>query len=605
MKRLTTIIGLLLVAFTISAQDFMINTANRQSVSLNGKWRYIIDPYETGFYSYRYEPYDEAEDISTTGGFFNDAVAKDKTDRVEYSFEKSPSLMVPGDWNSQEEELNYYEGTIWYKKSFDYTPSGDGNRAFIYFGAINYRADVYLNSHKLGMHEGGFTPFQFEVTDIIREKDNYLIVRVDNKRAKEFVPTLNTDWWNYGGITRTVKLIETPATFIKDYKLAITGENFIQGYVQLDGKEIQGQDIAVTIPGTGMEISTTTGENGKAEFNQKAKKIKLWTPEEPKLYNVEIKAGNDKVSEKMGFRTIQTRGTDILLNGEPVYLRGICLHEENPFTAGRAYSLEDARMLLGWAKEMNCNFVRLAHYPHNENMARVADEMGIMLWEEIPVYWTIQWENTETYENAENQLKELVRRDKNRASVIIWSVGNETPVQDARTTFMTKLAKKAKELDDTRLISAAMEVNWEKFDDKILVIDDPLGEHVDILSYNEYIGWYVGTPALCDSVAWEYHYEKPVLISETGGGALGGYHADSLTRWSEEYQEWLYKEQVKMLDKVDQVKGMTPWILVDFRSPKRLLPNIQDGWNLKGVVSRNGDKKKAFYILQDYYETKK
>ena len=174
---------------------------------------------------------------------------------------------------------------------------------------------------------------------------------------------------------------------------------------------------------------------GVATFDLDAPKLKLWAPENPKLYTVSISAGDDRVEDRIGFRSIAVRGADILLNGHSVFLRGISLHEENPLRGGRAFSVEDARLLLGWAKELGCNFVRLAHYPHNEHMARVADELGLMLWEEVPVYWTIQWENPETLANAKAQLTDLIMRDRNRASVIVWSVANETPVSEPRTDF--------------------------------------------------------------------------------------------------------------------------------------------------------------------------
>ncbi len=323
------------------------------------------------------------------------------------------------------------------------------------------------------------------------------------------------------------------------------------------------------------------------------------------MYDISLVAGDDTLSDRMGFRTIEVSGTDILLNGKPVFLRGISIHEENPVRGGRAYSEDDARMLLGWARELGCNFARLAHYPHNEHMARVAEEMGIMLWEEIPVYWTIEWTNEETYRNAENQLTELITRDKNRASVIVWSVGNETPVSPERTTFMSGLIKKARELDNTRLVSAAMEVNNEDFDKNILKITDPLGQYTDLISFNEYLGWYTGLPGKCRDVSFEFAYRKPVFISELGGGALQGFHGDSLTRWTEEFQKYLYEEQIPMLKRIGPLRGMTPWILADFRSPKRTLPFIQDGWNRKGLIGQRGDKKEAFYILRDFYSEKK
>jgi len=270
---------------------------------------------------------------------------------------------------------------------------------------------------------------------------------------------------------------------------------------------------------------------------------------------------------------------------------------------GRAYSREDAQMLLGWAKELNCNYVRLAHYPHSENMTRVADEMGILVWEENPVYWTILWDNQPTFDNAKQQLTDLITRDKNRASVIFWSMANETPVSEARTSFLRRLAEHARSLDDTRLISAALEVHGNSNpNDKI--VEDPFAEYVDIVNFNQYIGWYDGIPEKCDRTNWIIKYNKPVMISEFGADALQGLHGDALTRWTEEYQEDLYKRTLPMLSKIPQFRGVTPWILCDFRSPRRPLANIQDGWNRKGLIGQNGTKKKAFFVLQDFYKQK-
>ena len=315
-------------------------------------------------------------------------------------------------------------------------------------------------------------------------------------------------------------------------------------------------------------------------------------------------AGADRITEKIGFRTIETRGTDILLNGRPVFLRGICLHEENPLRGARATSAEDDRLVLTWAKELGCNFIRLAHYPHNEAMARLADEMGLLLWEEVPVYWTIHWEDPATYANAANQLTELIARDRNRASVIIWSMANETPVSPARTAFLKKEVALARQLDPSRLISAAMERRSDPADPATNIVEDPLAEVTDIVSFNEYIGWYAGLPDDCPKARWVVNYNKPVLVSEFGADARQGMHGDRLARFTEEFQEDVYRQTLPMLDKIPQLRGITPWILCDFRSPRRPLAGIQDGWNRKGLVGENGMKKKAFFILQDYYAKK-
>ena len=593
MTKLLLLLGALLVFVpAVQAQQLglIANPDGRKTIELDGQWQAIIDPYESGFYDYRYEP--------SANGYFRNAKPKTKSDLIEYDFDSSATLKVPGDWNTQTDQLFFYEGTVWYKKSFDYQRRAD-TRLFVYFGAANYQADVYLNGEKIGQHEGGFTPFNFEITKLVRDTGNFLVVKVDNKRRRDAVPTLMTDWWNYGGLTRGVKLVETPATFVQDYfvQLEKGSRDRVRGWVKLAGQKL-GQKITIRIPEGGVSKSFATDANGTAVIDFNAN-LKLWSPESPKLYDVIIEAETDQVRDQIGFRSIETRGTDILLNGRPIFLRGVCIHEEAPLRGGRANSREDALTLLGWAKELGANFVRLAHYPHNEFIVREADRMGIMVWSEIPVYWTIQWENTATLENARNQLSEMIARDKNRAAVMIWSVANETPLSDARLTFLKNLVSRARELDPTRLLSAAMERHY--IDATTQMIDDPLGEFLDVLGCNEYVGWYDGLPAKADDLQWRSKYQKPLIMSEFGGDALYGHHGDALTRWTEEYQESIYQHQIAMLKRIPFLRGAAPWILMDFRSPRRPLPKIQDYWNRKGLVSNYGEKKKAFYVLRDWY----
>lgn len=589
------LLAFLACQFFILAQatdvSLITNVQNRQTIPLDGKWHAIIDRYENGFYNYRLKP-DE-------NGYFRNYKAVNPGDRIEYDFDLSPLLDVPDDWNTQIPELLYYEGTVWYKKSFKYDKK-ENKRVFLHFGAVNYEAKVYLNGEKIGEHVGGFTPFQIEVSGQIKDGDNFIVLKVDNSRVREGIPTVKTDWWNYGGITRSVKIIETPGAFVKDYLIQLEkgSKSTIKGWLQAAGTDEL--TVELDIPELKIKKSFTTKE-GLAEFSFKAKP-ELWSPENPKLYEISLKTSDEKITDKIGFRTIEVDGSDVLLNGKSVFLRGICLHEEAPFRSGRAYSEADARTLLGWAKELGCNFVRLAHYPHNEHMTRVADEIGLMVWSEIPVYWVIQWKNKETLDNALKQLEENITRDRNRASIIVWSMANETPISEERNIFLKTLTEKARELDNTRLISAALELSY--YDNATLGVDDPFGENLDIISFNEYIGWYVGQPDTCKTISWDMKYDKPFVISEFGGGALQGYHGPKEQRWTEEYQEWLYEESIKMLDKIENLRGTTPWILMDFRSPNRVLPEIQDGWNRKGIISDQGHKKKAYYILQKWYKQK-
>jgi beta-glucuronidase len=583
------------------------NAFSRTSHSLDGAWNYIVDPYETGYRNHRrWEPFDEFVNTKASAApYWANKKVRDPSDRIEYNFEDAATLRVPGDWNHQTSELLYYEGTLWYERDFSFSKQPE-QRYFLYFGAVNYRADVYLNGVKVGFHEGPYDPFNFEITDHLINGANEIVVRADNRRDADRVPGLTTDWWNYGGITRNVKILTLPKTFIRDYSIQLDAENpdQVRAFIQLDGEDVE-QEINISLPGLGQRHRLVTNAEGFGEITFSASELKLWYPERPSLYEVVIIAETDTLTDKIGFRTITTQGKEILLNGKKLFLRGISLHEENPLRVGRAHSRADAELLLGWAKGLNCNMIRLAHYPHNEHMPRLADEMGLLLWEEVPVYWGINYNNPDTYQQAENQLRSLISRDKNRASVIIWSVANETPRDDPkRLVFLQRMASLVRQMDSTRLVSAALDRTEDKAA-KLVTITDPFVQYTDMVSVNEYIGWYGSTPERIAQMRWDLEqHDKPFFISEFGAGALYGLRGDRSERWTEDYQAWMYEETLNMLEEIPSLRGMTPWILVDFRSPRRNLPIIQDGWNRKGLLSDQGDKKLAYFILKDYYAKK-
>lgn len=584
-------------AYAQQGNLFIGNAMNRANTCLNGKWEYVLDPFRT-------------EAMGNTQIYRNE-VPRDKSDRVEYSFNPAQTLWVPGSWNTQKPELMYYESNIWYRRLFDKPDLDDSKRYFVYVGAANYLSTVTFNGKRLGRHEGGFTPFCYEVTDLMKKEDNFLIIGVNGGRRADYIPAEVADWFNHGGITRDVLLVETPKAFVSNFYLALDKATLnskvrkINGRLLLDG-ETMPANVRVQIPELKIDQNVTIDADGDVEFTLNAKRLQLWSTENPKLYDVRIIAGNDTVNDLIGFRTIETKGKQILLNGKPIFLKGICLHDENPLRRNRANSIEDAELVIGWAKELGCNFLRLAHYPHQENLVRLADKEGILLWEELPLYWGIQWNNQRVLEKAKKQFEELINRDYNRASSIIWSIANETAVVIDRNKFLSSLADHVRSLDPTRLISAACKKDQERdgHPDAVYTYNDPLMEKLDIISLNEYLGWYGGSPAECQGKTFKMGLEKPVIVSEFGGGALQGFHGDKTTRWSEEFQAYLYEESIAMFDKIDGLSGMSPWILCDFMSPLRQLHQVQDGWNRKGLISEQGKKKQAFYVLKKYYESK-
>lgn len=570
---------------SIYSQSLLQNPGGRHALSLNGKWQVIIDPYNAG---------------TTWKPIWKDQHATGKYDFYEYAFTNAVTLAVPGDFNHQMPELKYYESTVWYKKTFTYRLQ-PGKKAFLYFGAVNYTCDVYVNNQLAGSHEGGFTPFQFEVTSKLKDT-NTVIVRVNNQRKADNIPAFNFDWWNYGGITRDVSIIETPAAFINDYvvQLAKNSYDTVCGWVQLY-PAIAGQKITLQVPGL-INTTITTGGNGRANFSMAAKP-QLWQPSAPRLYTVTFKTKTDSVTDKIGFRNIAVNGTDILLNGKAIFLKGINVHEEIPQQQRRAVSAADARQLLGQAKELGCNFVRLTHYPHNEYMVRLADEMGIMLWEEIPLWQNIQFSNPAILAKADTMLKEMITRDKNRCSIITWSMSNETSPSPERNQTIAAMAGFARSLDGTRLISSALFGTHIKGHNAI--IEDSLAAVLDVIGVNEYLGWYVPWPAKPEEMVWQNPFGKPLIMSEFGAESLYGKHgsADTNGQWNEEREEQVYKEQVAMFKNIPFLRGTCPWVLADFRSETRLHPLYQQGWNRKGLLSDKGLKKKAWYVMQSWYKS--
>jgi beta-glucuronidase len=587
-----------------AANSIVITGADRRPAQdLDGVWHVIPDPYFTGLYDFHNHE-------NAHGWFTNQKAAPGDTGPVDYDFSKSGTLKVPGDWNTQRPELFWYEGPMWYEKDFSYAAKAH-THVFLRVGAANYKSIFWVNGQKVCSHEGGYTAFNCDVTAALKAGENFVIAVVDDTRHEDGVPTTQTDWFNYGGLTREVSLIEVPEAFIDQYDIHLsktgvgkTGAGQVEGWVHVQDGRV-GESVSVEIEEAGAKTNAKIGEGGIAAIHFAAPGLKLWSPESPTLYKVAIKAGEDSIEDEIGFRTIQVKGTQILLNGEPVFLRGVSIHAEAPYRTGRAYSDKDAETLLGWAKELGCNFVRLAHYPHDETMLRAADRMGLMVWSENPVYWAVEFEKPEVLAKATQQLQEEIGTSRNHASIVLWSMANETPINDARTKFISTLAARARALDSTRLITAALLVRTEANGERSTkIVDDPLGQALDVIGTNEYIGWYEQHPESADTTDWKIAYDKPVIMSEFGADAKAGLHGRDGDRWTEEYQANVFRHQIGMLNRIPQLRGMSPWVLMDFRSPRRPLAGVQDGFNRKGLVSEQGEKKLAFSILQKAYEGK-
>lgn len=657
-------LSLLLVPTMLSAAPsapratdaLLANPDGRSSVSLDGRWKVIVDPLSSG----------DASPVAAGvegSGFYQDQKPESPLDLIEYRFSNSNQLTVPGDWNSQSERLFFYEGPVWYRTTFQRPAAAC--RTFLYFGAVNYAADIYVNGRYVASHRGGYTPFDVDVTDRLRNGENLLVVKADNSLGSDTIPTRKTDWLNYGGITRSVRLIKTPSAYIQDYVVRLIDwkTRTIEVAVTTKGGRA-GDRMTFELPALHRRVAVTLGANGagKARFSAP---VALWSPDRPQLYDVRLSYGSDTIRDRIGFRTIAVRGNEILLNGQPIFLRGIAAHEESPLHPGRSSGAQDARATLGLAKSLGANFIRLSHYPHDEATTRMADEMGLLVWSEIPVYWSVDFKNPSSLSTARSQLTEMIARDHNRASVIVWSVANETPMGPDRLAFLKDLVATTRRLDPSRLVSAAlfgdpfgflktysamlmaqvavdpttgtgMRQTVEKwFRDRakveptpallakltgpnLHIVDDPIGDDVDIVAYNEYFGWYYSgflakllpVPeavlrraefAAMKGLEIEPRQDKPFIISEFGADAKAGFLGDDETVFSERYQARLYAAQLAMISRSRKLRGISPWVLKDFRSALRTHPDYQQYYNRKGLFDEHGKPKLAAQVLRVFY----
>ncbi len=558
--------------------EAMVFMGGREARSLDGDWGFVLDPFEEGLRQ-RWFEYD-ARPIAEW----------DMPRDYDFSPDWLP-MVVPSSWNTVDPELFHYEGAAWYWRDLDLNVPEAGERLFLCVGAANYLARVFLNGQLLGMHKGGSTPFFVDLTPAVRAGRNRLMIEVDSTRRLDQVPMSHYDWFNYGGLYREVALVSVPEVHIADFGIGLdpeTGKVFV--------------DIAIAQAATGMaEIVIAGGPRFAVEIAEGRGRAlidwqpELWSPETPRLYDVEARFGTDRVSDRVGFRTFSREGTKLLLNGVPVYFNGICVHEDDE-NLGKATSEADIRRRFADVKELGANAVRLGHYPHHERVAEIADELGILLWEEIPVYWAIDFANPETFTDANNQLTELIRRDRNRASVVIWGVGNENADSDARLTFMSRLAETARSIDPTRLVAAACLINRSEFR-----VEDRLAEHLDIIGLNEYFGWYEPDFADFEKLLDNSMPDRPVVISETGADAVAGNRGPETELFTEERQALLMGMQIDTIRARDYIAGVFPWILYDFRSLRRQT-SVQRGWNRKGLIAQDkATRKLAFGVLKQRY----
>ena len=547
----------------------LVNAHDRAAQSLDGVWRLTLDPFEEGLRQHWYA-YDDAppEQWSLPRDWQHDAG------------EPAP---VPGCWNLLRPELLHYEAAVWYVRDFEAAAPVADEAALLHFGAAAQRAEVFLNGHHIGGHLGGSTPFALDATAALRAGNNRLMVFVENARRPDRVPMHHFDWFNYGGLHRSVALLRLPLVHVRRFSAHLAPDS--QHIVLRVWLSTAAEGSATfALLGKTIEVSVHDGY-GEAIV---AATPRLWSPADPYLHEVELRFGSEILRERIGFRTIATEGTRILLNGEDIFLGGVCVHEDD-LALGRCTDEADIARRLADLRDLGGNFLRLAHYPHDERVSRACDVAGVLIWAEIPVYWAIDFANPATLADARNQLQELIARDANRASIILWGVGNENADTEARLAFMASLAQAARAADPSRLVTAACLINRETFQ-----IEDRLAAHLDVIGLNEYFGWYEEGFQGLGRLLSNSRADRPVIISETGADALAGYHDAAAPLFSEERQVAFYQGQCEAISRAPYVRGLATWLLYDFRSLRRQT-RPQGGFNRKGLIAEDKRTRKAAF----------
>ena len=564
---------------------FPQNNKLRQKKELAKYWEFLIDENE----SY------QAEDLFA-------------------SFKGQP-IAVPASWNEQFAELRDFLGIAWYKTSFNLPWGFDGKTIFIRFGSVNYLAKVWLNGHYLGKHEGGHLPFEFEVGNYLKE-ENILLVQVDAKLAFDRVPPGNLkeqvlqdqhqvgiypaatfDFFPYAGIHRPVVLYAVNKKHIKDFKVE----------TQIDNKA---GIVKVDLTQTGeLEARLELNHNNKlyqASFtnNQAQLKIpnaKLWSPQEPNLHSLSISLlANGKEIDKyvldIGIRTIEVKADKLLLNGQEILLKGFGKHEDFP-VIGRgempAATIKDYS-LMNW---LGANSFRTSHYPYSEETLALADKLGYLVIAETASVGLYFKEDglAKRLELTKQFARELIERDKNHPSVIIWSLANE-----ARTTrpgvveYFKEVYDEAKNFDTTRPITIVSDMFFaeDSFD------------FFDMVCLNIYRGWYQESGRLADGFekfgeildkTFE-RFKKPIIVTEFGADAIAGHHSLPAEMFSEEYQLEFLEGYIKEMNKRDYVVGQHIWNMCDFKTAQGIKRPM--AINFKGVFTRDRRPKMAAHMLK-------
>ncbi|MCF6176768.1 MAG: hypothetical protein L3J71_13500 [Victivallaceae bacterium] len=569
-----------------------------KQISLNGKWNFVIDPQGRGIDWCQYHIKNPAGVYPEGAGDLHDCYEDLLLDEVD----------VPGCWQLYKTEYKWYQGAAFYIRTFKRPELALGERVFLHFEGVSFRARVWLNGNELEMPDVPYLPLEAEITNLL-EADNYLSVRVEGDSCQDdTLPQFG--WMNYAGIIRPVYLHITGRKrfelVLLDPEIEINrGEGRLKIRTLSDVGFSSGEKLVWTLEGNGLTLSGSVAIDGngtKREFITPFTDVDFWSPESPMLYRFTLKwlSGRgellDTYEKKIGFREFIAKNGKFILNGQDIFLRGVSRHNIHP-EYGMSLPYAAIKADLETVVEMGCNAIRLPHYPQDNTVLDECDRLGLLTWVEIPVYWDAPLGNPLTRQRMLKQLEIMVKRDYNHSSVAIWSMANEIHSDRAETLACFRKARALiRSYDPKRPVTFA---SWPRDADANLGL-----KMVDMCCLNRYRGWYdpdyEKVAGELDEVRRLYP-DKPIFLSEFGAGARSGKHDPESSMWSEEYQAELIGKILHIARK--HACGASIWVLADFADPSRVSMKLTDGFiNNKGLISEDRKHRKlAFETVKQIY----
>ncbi len=582
---------------------------NRKTRSLNGKWGFFAD--NMGAFG-----------LKRSRNVFEGLNPCEDDRAIEYDVDAFDPISVPGDWNTQKKELFLFEGFGWYAKRLELSASdlksiAGGERLFLRLDGVNYSVDVWWNGKQIASEEMPFLPLSFELKREQLQSSNLLVIRVDARRLEHRIPAERYDWFNYGGLIRGVRLVTTPASFIAQAAYHSTqiletaaASAVVNGkYTVVCEGVSEGADyeLELSIPALNF-MKRLPISSAETEVSLEWLTVQLWEPGQPQLYATHLSLFRDgqaldSIDQKIGFKQIEVDGTQVLLNRKPLFLKGTAYHEERlGKEGGKPRSRDEVRKLIDLAEELGSNFLRLAHYPYDESWLEECDARGLLVWDEIPVYWEITYEDARTQKIIQNSATRMVEVSRGHACILCHAMANETWELPGRETTMGLAYEAFKRLDPSIPVTAAFNAPYRDGCYDVETVEHSIYQYMDVVGLNEYGGWY--NPPLAElKHANVIVGSKPLFITEFGAAGPMNCPGPEDKLWNLDSQKAIYEAQIAMFERCQELSGFTPWVIKDFRSTLRA-NGFQKGWNRKGLVDPEGNKKPVFETVRHAFNAR-